>query len=794
MKLGMKRTALAVAMATTMTAGMVATAHAAPTHDKQVIGYLTQWEAWKGPAEGFSVKGEATHLNVDMSIYSILNFSFFGVAKDGSMHSGDLRNKSIYQPNAVQEPGPLLHPDVYSSWDFHILWGELEYIHQFPGTEPWQAEARAKIEAAGFVEDGRGWKHVPTGLTGQMPIPLPKAGGAPGLIDLAHQNGVKVMASIGGWSMSKHFPEMAADPVKKERFLQDVDRLMAMGFDGIDIDWEYPGSGGMNFTGTPEDYANFEQLMEDIRKRIGPDKLITAAFKAVPAALDGFNWPRLVASMDYFNMMTYDLNGGWSNVAGHNSPLYPYPEEEFPGLTLDDLRKWMIAEGIPSEKINFGAAFYGRGVQTTEATAYLGAPTDKRNVNFSVDGPATSAVDLTNWSKFEGQPNYNFLTKQPGWTHSYDATADVPYAVKDQFFLSYDDERSMESKAQYIVDHNLGGIIVWQVHGDIECKGEFIQYGTKLSQCTNLSSPLAESIDRVFSANTVPNNAPVLTVPAAQTAAAGATITFTVSATDADGDLLKITASGAQVTDNGDGTALITYTAPVTGVDVQETISVTVSDGRTSDMANVVVNVTGNGLNTAPVATAPASVDVNSGADATIVVEASDADGDALTITASKGTVTQTASGANVVVTAAASDVDTAETVVITVADGTDAVELTVTLNVKGAANVSTWDASAVYVGGDSVEHAGKTWVAKWWTQGNEPGTNAVWEDQSGGKDNNTGNGNTGGDTGNTGSSWDAGKVYTGGDTAVFNGVTYKAKWWTKGDTPGNQYGPWEAL
>jgi len=48
---------------------------------ENVIGYITQWEAWKGTNAGFSVKGEATHLNVDMDIYSILNFSFFGVAK-----------------------------------------------------------------------------------------------------------------------------------------------------------------------------------------------------------------------------------------------------------------------------------------------------------------------------------------------------------------------------------------------------------------------------------------------------------------------------------------------------------------------------------------------------------------------------------------------------------------------------------------------------------------------------------------------------------------------------------------
>ncbi|WP_087024569.1 glycosyl hydrolase family 18 protein [Thaumasiovibrio subtropicus] len=783
MKFGMKRKAVAAAVAVTMAAGLAATAQAAPTHDKQVIGYITQWEAWKGAADGFTVKGEATHLNVDMDVYSILNFSFFGVAKDGSLHSGDLRNKSIYQPNAVQEPGPLLHPDVYSSWDFHILWGELEYVHQFPGTEPWEAEMRAKVDAAGFVQDGNGWKHAPSGVTGQMPIPLPKAGGAPGLIDLAHQNGVKVMASIGGWSMSKHFPEMAADPVKKQRFLDDIDKLLALGFDGIDIDWEYPGTGGMNFGGNPEDYANFEQLMEDIRAKIGPDRLLTAAFSASTAKLEGYNWPRLVASMDYFNMMTYDLNGGWSNVAGHNAPLYPYPEEEYPDLTLDDLRVWMAAKGIPAGKINFGAAFYGRGVQTTEAQAYVGAPTEKRVVNFSVDGPTESAVDLTNWANFEGQPNYNYiLQKQGAWTKGWDVNAEVPYLTNGKFFLSYDDVESIGKKAQYIVDNDLGGVIVWQVHGDIKCEGTFVSYGTKLKQCTKLSSPLAEEIDRVFSTNVIPNAAPVLTVPAAQAADAGQTISFAVSATDADGDALSFTAANAQVTDNGDGTALVTYTAPNVGNDTVETVTVTVSDGRKSVSADVTVNVKGSGIivNTPPTLTAPASVDVQSGQSVVISVTGTDAEGDALTYTATQGTVAATATGADITFNAPVVDVDTAVSITVTVSDGEFTADAVVTVNVKAEVVGNAWDASKVYNSGDTVVYNGIEYKAKWWTQGEEPGVAGVWAEVETG---------TGGPTG-----WSASKVYTGGDQVVHDGNTYKAKWWTQGDTPGNPNGPWELI
>ncbi len=97
-------------------------------HNKQVIGYITQWDAWKEVAN-LVPKGGFNHLNVDYSQYTILNFSFFGVAQDGSLHSGDFRNKNIYQAGAVQAPAALLNEDIYSSWDLFLLYGELETLY-----------------------------------------------------------------------------------------------------------------------------------------------------------------------------------------------------------------------------------------------------------------------------------------------------------------------------------------------------------------------------------------------------------------------------------------------------------------------------------------------------------------------------------------------------------------------------------------------------------------------------------------------------------------------------------------
>ena len=770
--------ALSVATALSMSLSL----QAAPKHDKAVIGYLTQWEAWKGKDAGFTVAGEATHLNVNMDIYNILNFSFFGVAKDGSLHSGDLRNKNIYQEGVEQEPASLLYSDVYSSWDLHILWGELDYLHEFPGDEPWQAEQLERVKKQGFEKYGNGWKHTVSGVTGALPIPLKKENGAPGLIDLANQKGVKVMASIGGWSMSKHFPEMAKNPEMKARFLADIDKLMALGFHGIDIDWEYPGFGGMNFSGTQEDYDNFEQLMEDIRARIGKEAKLSAAFKADTKALEGFDWDRLSRSMDYFNMMTYDLNGGWSDVTGHNAPLYPYPEEEIKGLTLDNLRLWMKARGIPSKKINFGAAFYGRGVQTKVATGFLGAPTDKRMLNFSVDGPTLSSVDVENWGVFEGQPSYNYIKQQTGWTHLWDENAKVPYAIKGKYFLSYDDEKSVREKAKYILEHELGGIIVWQVHGDIECKGSFVSYGSKLKECTDLSSPLAEEIDAVFSENIAPNGAPLFTVPSTQNVQSGEVITFTVSGTDPDGDTLIFTAEGADIQDVGNGSANVIFKAPNTTTDKMEIISLTLSDGKVSVVKTVAVNIKGSGEteNTAPELRVPELIKVKGGENALISVSATDKENDLLTFTVNEGQLVQTGNAAVITLPTVQAEEDKVLSLQVRVTDGSKVTSATVDVQVEGTALPvgESWDPSKIYNTGDEISHNGSKFTAKWWTQGDEPGMSDVWEEFDDGslKD------------------WSATKIYNTGDQAKYQGRVYSAKWWTKGDLPDAENSPWALL
>jgi len=699
-------------------------------HNKQVIGYITQWDAWKNVA-GLVPQGGYNQLNVDYSQYTILNFSFFGVAVDGSLHSGDYRNPNIYQVGAVQNPAPLVDSDIYSSWDMFLLNGELTteyYISD--GDDAYQL---------GYRNQGSGWTNINTGASGAFPLSVHKSGGALGVIDLAHQKGVKVMASIGGWSMCKHYPEMAADANRRSKFIAGCLQLMSMGFDGIDLDWEYPNDPGMDIEHySAADFANFAALVEQIRAAIGSSKLITACFSPAPAKLQGFDWQRLDRSMNYFNIMTYDYNGGWSNKAGHNAPLYDYPNEEFSSFSVDATVKSLRQLGVNMSKVNLGAPFYGRGV-ITSGTAALNGATTKRSETVQPDGPIQTCADYTNWSVdvWEGTPNYSYVLQTTGsgsgWTDHWDDVAKVPYMTKGNYFLSYDNPRSISAKALYIKDSGLAGAIVWHVFGDMVNMTSSTVAKGKLIYCPNTQSPLVNTINQVFANGSTPpppGNIPplvTLTTPVNNAVySAPAMISLQASASDSDGTIAKV--------DFFNGGTLLGETT-------------------TAPYKFAWTNVTAGAYSLTAVATD------NGGAIATSPI---------VTITVR----------------------DTSKP-----GGGTD----TTGGGTGNCSGVAAWIATTAYNGGAKVVYSNSLYTAKWWTQGEQPDLNTgdgkPWQlvsacsgptppDSTG-----TGGGNTGGGsdtTGNPGGGTSGNcagiptyqpypAIYNQGDKVVYNGKLYQS-------------------
>lgn len=280
-----------------------------------------------------------------------------------------------------------------------------------------------------------------------------------GLIDLAHQNGVKVFVSIGGWTLSDNFSSIAADPVKRKHFALECVRIIRQyDFDGIDIDWEYPGYAAHG--GKTTDKTNFTLLLTEIRKQLDllePEEnkqlYLTAAVSASPIHASNMEVDKIKDILDYMNIMTYDFAGTWDSVAGHNSPLFTDEMGRQVTNNIDAAFKlYNETYAVPADKINIGLAFYGRSF-----TACGGI------------GQVHGGPDLINFPEESGAPMYHQIySKMGGFTAFWENMALVPFLIgkNSPTVVTFDDENSICLKCDYVLKKNARGVLIWEITGD----------------------------------------------------------------------------------------------------------------------------------------------------------------------------------------------------------------------------------------------------------------------------------------------------------------------------------------
>lgn len=277
------------------------------------------------------------------------------------------------------------------------------------------------------------------------------------LVELAHRSGAKVILSIGGWEHSGNFPQVSADPLKRATFAHGcVEHIKKYGFDGIDIDWEFPGY--VQHNGTPQDKQNFTLLLQTVKdslralgKRTGNSYQLSAALPAAASHLEDIELQKITNILDYLNIMTYDLFGPWSKISNHNSALFA-PQQGDSARCLDGAFKlYHQANGVPAGKINLGAAFYGHTyANCTEIySGHQGADTA-----FFQEG---EAIDYSQIAEHFGE-----------FERHWDEKAQAPYLVSaaHKILVSFDDEESLARKADYVIRNNARGFIIWPLMGD----------------------------------------------------------------------------------------------------------------------------------------------------------------------------------------------------------------------------------------------------------------------------------------------------------------------------------------
>ncbi|MEN6683045.1 glycoside hydrolase family 18 protein [Stenotrophomonas pavanii] len=285
---------------------------------------------------------------------------------------------------------------------------------------------------------------------------------------------LRTLISIGGWGAGG-FSDAALTEASRRRM---VDSCMALffdrhagSFDGVDIDWEFPVSGGpKELAHRPQDRANltllaqaFRQALDARGRKAGQPMLLTAALAAGRLQTDGpydpaasYDLPALAKVLDFINLMSYDMGTGFSSVSTFNAPLHEVPADPL----APELRRWNSVagavqyyreHGVPADKLVLGVPFYGRGFKVTGD-----AP----------DGlyqPYSAPADAGDWRVIKAR-----YLDQPGWTKHWQPQAQSPwlYNAGQKIFISYEDPRSIGLRARFAREQGLAGVFMWELTGD----------------------------------------------------------------------------------------------------------------------------------------------------------------------------------------------------------------------------------------------------------------------------------------------------------------------------------------
>ncbi|HZZ94911.1 MAG TPA: glycoside hydrolase family 18 protein [Usitatibacter sp.] len=297
---------------------------------------------------------------------------------------------------------------------------------------------------------------------------------------------LRVMVSVGGWTRSNRFSGMADDVRMRAAFIQSaIAFLRRHRFDGIDIDWEYPGDIGYPCPSgetcqRPEDKANFVRLARDLRAALdaagvadGKRYLVTIAagadekFLFDPAGSGA--WLReLAESLDWINLMSYDYHGSWERVAGLNAPLHRDPADPV-GSNVEASVKRLIAHGIAADKITLGIPFYGKGWSGCAP----GPAGD--GLHQSCAGLASGSADesfdfayLADRGYLARDADGRYTVPGRGFVRHWNAAAQVPYLynASNGVFITYDDEASVRAKADFAREQGLRGTMFWEIGAD----------------------------------------------------------------------------------------------------------------------------------------------------------------------------------------------------------------------------------------------------------------------------------------------------------------------------------------
>ncbi|MDQ6419609.1 glycosyl hydrolase family 18 protein [Paenibacillus sp. LHD-117] len=376
-----------------------------------------------------------------------------------SVPGADYTNVTYYTSWSLSEEGRNFKPtDIDVSQITHINYAFADLCWRKYGSGPAECQNKDVPLQSGYVYDGEV-------IIGDPEFDLVNFESFAAIKETDPH--LKLLVSVGGWSWSNNFSNMAASEVTRRAFADSaVKFIREYGLDGLDIDWEYPVEGGEEGNvHSPDDDINFTKMMHALREAFdaagsedGRYYLITIASAQGDNFVVNADLANSSQYLDFINIMAYDYSGSWELLAHHNAPLYydkNHPRESAARANVSGGVNGHLGGGVPAHKLVMGIPFYGKGWsgcaeggQYQTCTAIPGG---------TWEAGVFDVADIEN----------NYVGKN-GYVKHWNEASKTAYLWNSETgtFITYNDETSMKYNASFVKSLNLAGVMSWEVSGD----------------------------------------------------------------------------------------------------------------------------------------------------------------------------------------------------------------------------------------------------------------------------------------------------------------------------------------
>jgi chitinase len=260
----------------------------------------------------------------------------------------------------------------------------------------------------------------------------------PNFVGDVHAGGGKAILGLCADPGDDVYGKMAENATARATYIKNVMALVSQyGFDGLDIDWEFPDSAA--------DEKNLTTLVTEMRGALGSSRSLSITGPPNSNFGEYYDFASLMPEIDWFGAQTYSYSGITSAKANPDAPLYSVDGEP----AIETSIQYYLGHGVPASQLLMGVVYYGR---LYEGANELGEHLLNHDGNDSVYYSAILPLI------------------GHGWTVYRDNAAGVPYLLKTDHsagILTYDDPTSIEAKCKYATTHCLGGTIVWNLGLDV---------------------------------------------------------------------------------------------------------------------------------------------------------------------------------------------------------------------------------------------------------------------------------------------------------------------------------------